>query len=75
MRSLRLRIFVLTALILATVLGAVAYLSWSRAVSVETQKLDERMCNEVWRLADSQGRIGPGALDPRGFDLLDKLLN
>ena len=73
MRSLRLRIFVLTALILATVLGAVAYLSWSRAVSVETQKLDERMCNEVWRLADSQGRIGPGALDPRGFDLLDKL--
>ena len=73
MRSLRLRIFVLTALILATVLGAVAFLSWSRAVSVETQRLDERMCHEVFRLAETQGRIGPGALDPRGFDLLDKL--
>jgi signal transduction histidine kinase len=50
LRSFRLRIFLLTALIVVTVLAAVVVLGWSRVLAYELQRLDERLCGEVRRL-------------------------
>jgi len=48
--SFRLRIFLVTALIVVAVLATVVGLGWSRVLGYELQRLDERLCMEVRRL-------------------------
>ena len=61
--SFRLRMFLLTALIVSAVLLAVAAVSGSTFYSFELRRLDARLCDESWRLdqrppqADQQERF------------------
>jgi two-component system heavy metal sensor histidine kinase CusS len=50
MPSFRVRIFVVTALIVALVLASVALFSWSSVLAFEGHRLDERLCDEARRL-------------------------
>lgn len=51
-RSFRARIFVVTALIVAAVVGLFAALGWARLMSSEAQRLNDRLCNEARRLSN-----------------------
>jgi signal transduction histidine kinase len=50
LQSFRLRIFAITALIVAALLGSVVALGWSRVFGFEVQRLDQRLCGEARRL-------------------------
>jgi two-component system, OmpR family, heavy metal sensor histidine kinase CusS len=53
MPSFRVRIFVVTALIVTLVLASVTLFSWSSVLAFEAQRLDERLCDEARRLNGS----------------------
>jgi len=54
--SFRLRMFLVTALIVAAVLASVALVSGSTFYAYEIQRLDARLCAEGWRLAERPPR-------------------
>jgi signal transduction histidine kinase len=56
--SFRLRMFLLTALIVAAVLLAVAMVSGSTFYSFEVRRLDGRLCDESWRLDQRPPQAG-----------------
>ena len=70
MPSFRVRIFLVTALIVALVLASVALFSWSSVLAFETQRLDRRLCDEARRLA---GSLPASDLDHLGADMVAKL--
>ena len=51
MISFRTRLFVVAALIVATVLATVGALGWSRLLEAQLGDLDDRLCNEAHRVA------------------------
>lgn len=57
MPSFRLRMFIVTALIVAVTLLAVAAVSGSTLYSIEVNRLDARLCAEAWRLDQRPPRI------------------
>ncbi len=69
--SFRVRIFLLTALIVTLVLAAVAGLSWRSIVSYQMEGLNQRLCSEVRRLV-FQPHQG-ATLEPLEEDLKRKL--
>ncbi|QCB46174.1 ATP-binding protein [Hydrogenophaga sp. PAMC20947] len=70
MPSFRVRIFMVTALIVALVLTSVALFSWSSVLAFEGQRLDERLCDEVRRLA---GPAPVNDVERLSTDMLAKL--
>jgi two-component system, OmpR family, heavy metal sensor histidine kinase CusS len=51
MISFRTRLFVISGLIVATVLTAVMLVGWTRVLVFETQRLEQRLCMEAKRIA------------------------
>lgn len=51
MISFRTRLFVISGLIVATVLTAVMLIGWARVLVFETQRLEQRLCMEAKRIA------------------------
>lgn len=49
--SFRARLFAITALMVAAVLGGVLLLGWSRMLAFEVERLEQRLCMEARRLA------------------------
>jgi signal transduction histidine kinase len=70
MPSFRVRIFVVTALIVALVLASVALFSWSSVLAYEAQRLEERLCDEVRRVS---GPLPGGGMPQLADDMLAKL--
>ena len=70
MSSFRVRMFVVTALIVALVLAGVALFSWSSVLAFEAQRLDERLCDEARRLA---GPVPNNDVDHLSADMVAKL--
>jgi signal transduction histidine kinase len=58
MPSFRVRMFVVTAVIVAAVLTSVAVVSGSTFYAYEVRRLDVRLCAEAWRLATQPPRPG-----------------
>ncbi len=69
--SFRFRLFVVAALIVGTVLVLVIGLGWSRVLSFEVERLDERLCSEARRL--DQEKFRPDELARLEFDVMSKL--
>ena len=70
MPSFRVRIFVVTALIVGLVLASVTLFSWSSVLAFEGQRLDERLCDEARRLASP---APANDVDHLGADMVAKL--
>lgn len=70
MPSFRIRIFVVTALIVALVLVSVTLFSWSSVLAFERQRLEERLCDEARRLA---GPVSANDVNHLGADMVAKL--
>jgi two-component system, OmpR family, heavy metal sensor histidine kinase CusS len=70
MPSFRVRIFGVTALIVALVLASVTLFSWSSVLAFEGQRLDERLCDEARRLA---GPAPVNDVDHLSADMVAKL--
>jgi len=69
--SFRLRLFVVAALIVSTVLALVMGLGWSSVLSFEVQRLDERLCSEARRLGNETLRVE--GLERLEVDVMRKL--
>ena len=61
--SFRIRLFVITALIVAAVLASVTTLGWSGVLRHQVDRLDERLCMEARRIAGVPSAERRGSLD------------
>lgn len=69
--SFRTRLFVISGLIVGSVLSAVLLVGYSRVLAFEMVRLDERLCMEARRLATQ--RFRPDSTERLQFDVMSKL--
>jgi two-component system, OmpR family, heavy metal sensor histidine kinase CusS len=69
--SFRLRLFIISVLIVAVVLASVMLFGWSRVLSLEVEKLDVRLCMEARRMASQPTR--PERMADVATDIASKL--